>query len=230
MTVHMIKFVPVPVPLSGHEGAVWQFCDFTASRCKTLPVDAVISGVLRCRIDASGGAMVAEFTGADEAPEGAVGGAAAEDVLRSLRWDAGACQIEGLSVEREVNPGWPVVFAGYHGITYNIPDAPEWLKALCEATGARVVSTSYLRRYGMDDIIAAHPGVPFAGSTPWSDQGHKGAEIDAWLAEHRRRRYVVLDTSAEAAIGHETRFVWISNMGLEGAAVSAAVEILGRPL
>lgn len=232
MTVHILKIAAVPPPAIDREAYLFRFADFMAEKITNLPGDVGVSGSLECRMMDDGAAMAATFTGSAEAPKGFLGGAAAEELLTtSHRWQPGESQITGrFSDSREIHPGWPVVFCGWHGVTRDLPDAVAWLAMLCETSGARVISTSYARKYGLEDLISNHPGVPLVGSTPWAEQGHKGDEIAAWFRLYNERRYVVIDTSAEAGIGHEPRFVRVGPGGLDGEAVAVALEILSRPL
>ena len=240
MILHVLRQHPLEHP-SQAEATLWQWASFLEGKLRALPTTEaiVLSGTLRCWSESV--LMVAEFEIGARRPVGCAAPQIAADVLRRLGWSVGRGPARVPSAvyrELEIRPGHPVVFIGCHGVL--IPnggegdlstDAIRLVSELCAATGARLVFTSYIRRWGLEQCAAylQSAGLPeglLVGTTPWLDQASRGEEIARWLADNLARPYVVVDTCAEAGLGHHGHVVLAGVDGLTPELVDAAAGIL----
>lgn len=121
------------------------------------------------------------------------------------------------------------------------PLALFWLRWLVRRSEAEIILCSSWRdALEVDDPLCrafignlydclARNGTPITGAAPRLPSGDKGEEILAWLAEHPRKGYVVLDDHDCFALGPEARRRWVpipENRGLRGREARAALKLL----
>lgn len=121
------------------------------------------------------------------------------------------------------------------------PLALFWLRWLVRRSGAEIVLCSSWRdALEVDDPLCrafignlydslARNGTPISEAVPRLPSGDKGEEILAWLAEHPREGYVVLDDHDCFARGPEVRKRWVpipENRGLRGRTARAALKLM----
>lgn len=121
------------------------------------------------------------------------------------------------------------------------PVALFWLRWLVRRSGAEIVLCSSWRdALTVDDPLCrafignlygalARNATPIADAAPQLPSGDKGEEILAWLAEHPRGRYVVLDDHDCFALGPQVRKRWIpipADRGLRRKEARAALALL----
>lgn len=121
------------------------------------------------------------------------------------------------------------------------PVALFWLQWLVRRSGAEIVLCSSWRdALAVDEPLCrafignlydglARNGTPIVDAAPRLPSGDKGEEILAWLAEHPRRRYVVLDDHDCFALGPQVREYWIpipADRGLRRREARAALNLL----
>ena len=121
------------------------------------------------------------------------------------------------------------------------PLALFWLRRLVRQSGAEILLCSSWRdALEVDDPMCrafienlyrclSRNGTPIAGAVPRLPSGDKGEEILAWLAEHPREEYVILDDHDCFARGPEVRKRWVpvpENRGLRGREARAALNVL----
>lgn len=121
------------------------------------------------------------------------------------------------------------------------PVALFWLRWLVRRSGAEIVLCSSWRdALTIDDPLCrafirnlydtlARNGTPISDAAPQLPSGDKGEEILAWLAEHPRKQYAVLDDHDCFALGPQVRQRWVpipENRGLRRAEARAALRFL----
>ena len=121
------------------------------------------------------------------------------------------------------------------------PVALFWLRWLVRRSGAEIVLCSSWRdALTIDDPLCrafirnlydtlARNGTPISDAAPQLPSGDKGEEILAWLAEHPRKQYAVLDDHDCFALGPLVRQRWVpipENRGLRRAEARAALRFL----
>lgn len=121
------------------------------------------------------------------------------------------------------------------------PLALFWLRWLVCRSGAEILLCSSWRdALEVDDPLCrafignlygrlSRNGTPIAAAVPRLPSGDKGEEILAWLAEHPRERYAILDDHDCFALGPEARKRWVpvpADRGLRGRQARAALKML----
>lgn len=112
------------------------------------------------------------------------------------------------------------------------PDAVIRLRAILEATGAKIVVSSTWRHFFMRELteFLHHHGVNrdlVVGQTPYCSSGHRGEEIQRWLTEHPEvNSFVILDDDSDVE-PFEDRLVQTTwEYGLLDGHVPVAIDVL----